>query len=293
MFGAVADIGAGNKEFRERVMPGAFARAIRDKQDVRHLQNHDVNRVLVRTSAGTTVISEDETGLRFETLLPDTSYARDLAALVARGDVDEGSFGFECRAGGDRWVKEGGVEVRELVDVDLFDVSTVTFPAYPGTDAELSQRAMFPDGIPAELWSHLEQRPCGVTAESAAAPDGRVKELRQRLGVLLAMPAKAPEYRAALQADGTCEQSVYGDIGEDFWSFTGGITAKWVRAKLDEAGTYIYAGAGVHQLRRRGCVRSDRDLQRAASTGAAGGGAGGWPGGLGGVDRGDGGGTRS
>ena len=45
------------------------------------------------------MISEDETGLRFETLLPDTSYARDLAALVARGDVDEGSFGFECICG--------------------------------------------------------------------------------------------------------------------------------------------------------------------------------------------------
>ena len=247
MFGAVADIGAGNKKFRERVMTGAFARAIRDKQDARHLQNHDVNRVLGRTSAGTTVISEDETGLRFETLLPDTSYARDLAALVARGDVDEGSFGFECRAGGDRWVKEGGVEVRELVDVDLFDVSTVTFPAYPGTDAELSQRAMFPDGIPAELRSHLEQRPCSVTA--APAPDGRVKESRQRLGVLLAMPAKAPEYRAALQADGTCELSVYGDIGEDFWSFTGGITAKWVRAKLDEASTYTQVRVCINSAR--------------------------------------------
>ncbi|MBZ5621473.1 MAG: HK97 family phage prohead protease [Acidobacteriia bacterium] len=230
VFGAVAEIGAGNKMFRERVMPGAFARAIREGQDVRHLQNHDPNRVLGRTSVKTTVLSEDETGLRFETLLPDTSYARDLAVLVDRGDVNEGSFGFECRAGGDRWVKEGGIEIRDLVDVDLFDVSTVTFPAYTGTNAELSQRAMFPDGLPAEIRSRLE-RP----AASAPAPDVRVKESRQRLGVLVAMPARAPEFRAAVQADGTCELSVYGDIGEDFWSFTGGITAKWVRTQLDAA----------------------------------------------------------
>lgn len=148
--------------FRERIVPGAFARALSEKQDVRHLKNHDPNMVLGRTKAGTTELSEDANGLRFRTLMPDTSYAKDLVTSVERGDIDECSFGF--MAVRTNWIDEPDPDdpmgkaqrsIRELHDVDLFDVSTVTYPAYPGTSAAMA-RSLFPDGIPLEVRSRVQ-----------------------------------------------------------------------------------------------------------------------------------------
>lgn len=146
---------------RERVMPGAFARALTEKQDVRHLKNHDPNLVLGRTVAGTLELSEDTKGLKFRTLLPNTTYAMDLAESVRRGDIDECSFGFTAVR--TVWIEEPDPNdperqrtIRELHDVDLFDISTVTYPAYPNTSAsmERSLRALFPDGVPGEVQDH-------------------------------------------------------------------------------------------------------------------------------------------
>lgn len=153
------DLGWG---MRERIMPGAFTRAIKEKQDVRHLINHDPTLVLGRTKAGTTELSDDAKGLKFRTELPDTSYAADLYASVDRGDIDECSFGFVAVR--TAWIEEPDPEdekrircIRELHDVDLFDVSTVTYPAYPGTNTEAARslRLLWPDGVPAEVRSHM------------------------------------------------------------------------------------------------------------------------------------------
>lgn len=132
--------------WRERVARGAFSRAIRSGQDVRHLVNHDPSRVLGRTRAGTLTLVEDDTGLRFRVDLPATTYAADIAESVSRGDVSQCSFGFACVR--DEWAQESDdkgapLMVRTLHDVDLFDTSVVTYPAYPGTSAEVvDQRAL-------------------------------------------------------------------------------------------------------------------------------------------------------
>src|SRR6266700_2864691 len=84
--------------FKEKIAPGAFSRAITEKQDVRALFNHDPNFVLGRTASGTLDLSEDDKGLMFSCEMPDTTVARDLMALVERGDVNQCSFGFIVRA---------------------------------------------------------------------------------------------------------------------------------------------------------------------------------------------------
>lgn len=120
--------------FREMIMPGAFADTL--KADVRALLNHDPNLLLGRTVANTLVLSEDELGLRYEILPPDTTYARDLMISLDRGDLDQSSFGF--RVIEDSWVRptdEEPIPIRKLHKVELFDVSPVTFPAYPATSA--------------------------------------------------------------------------------------------------------------------------------------------------------------
>lgn len=123
--------------FREMVRPGAFKKTIREA-DVRALMNHDPNFVLGRTSARTLRLSEDEKGLKYTINPPDTSFANDLMVSIERGDVTQSSFGFNVVK--DKWIEEGDMRTRELIEVKLWDVSPVTFAAYSQT--EVSVRSM-------------------------------------------------------------------------------------------------------------------------------------------------------
>jgi hypothetical protein len=122
--------------FIETIRPGAFARAIRTKQDVRCLFNHDESRVLGRIQSGTLRLAEDRTGLRFECRMPDSPTGRDVLEAIRRGDINQCSFGFLNAV--DSWSHDGSR--RELVDLDLRDVSPVTFPAYQATSVEARGR---------------------------------------------------------------------------------------------------------------------------------------------------------
>ena len=85
-------------------------------------------------SAKTLVIEETEDGLRSTITLPDTSYGRDLAVSVARGDIREQSFQFVVAK--DAWEedREKKFSKRTILEVkELIDISPVTFPAYPDT----------------------------------------------------------------------------------------------------------------------------------------------------------------
>lgn len=117
--------------FQERVAPGAFAKSIKES-DVRALFNHDPNYVLGRNKAGTLELSEDGAGLVDVITPPDTGWARDLMESIRRGDITQQSFGF--RTIKDSWNIEYGMPTRTLQEVQLYDVSPVTFPAYEDTD---------------------------------------------------------------------------------------------------------------------------------------------------------------
>jgi len=124
--------------FRETIAPGAFSDAI-EKSDVRALLNHEPNFVLGRKKTGTLKLWEDERGLAIDIDPPETQWANDLLVSIGRGDIDQMSFGFTV--GEDRWEEVDGETRRTILRVDeLFDVSPVTFPAYPETDAALRAR---------------------------------------------------------------------------------------------------------------------------------------------------------
>jgi HK97 family phage prohead protease len=147
----------------EVVKPGAFSRALDEQHDVRCLFNHDPNQLLGRTAAGTMKLKEDDKGLFFDATLPDTQLGRDLPVLVKRGDVTGASFAFTVTKQTNREEKNGDqiVCTREIEDVDLFDASPVTYPAYTGTDVNartLQMRAtMFPAGVPAMLLDRVPE----------------------------------------------------------------------------------------------------------------------------------------
>lgn len=123
--------------FREEVAPGAFSQTI-EQDDVRALFNHDPNFVLGRNTAKTLRLSEDDKGLLYEIDPPDTQFARDLMVSIERGDITQNSFSFSVLPDGQEWREDGnGTLIRTLTHVKLYDISPVTFPAYPSTDVSL------------------------------------------------------------------------------------------------------------------------------------------------------------
>jgi HK97 family phage prohead protease len=141
--------------FRERIMPGAFAGAMEDGADVRALFNHDPNFLLGRTTAKTLELSDEDVGLRYIAMPPDTQTVRDLVLVpLARRDLTQSSFQFIALEDEWRDTKEG--MERDLISAELFDVSPVTFPAYPQTDVGLRSIVAAELGIrPSDLTSLL------------------------------------------------------------------------------------------------------------------------------------------
>jgi HK97 family phage prohead protease len=162
-----------SKTFRaiERVKQGAFTRALEEKQDVRCCFNHNPDNVLGRTTNKTLALAQDNKGLSFDTDLDArTHIAQDVLCFVDRGDVTGCSFAFVVRK--QNWTEtedDGFVTyVREIEDVDLFELGPVLFPAYEGTSvgarstpalltAEL-RSAAWAEGLPAELRGKLAAR---------------------------------------------------------------------------------------------------------------------------------------
>lgn len=117
----------------EIITKGAFDNTLNN--DIRALWNHDTQYVLGRNKSGTLELRTDDKGLFAIVKLPKTQYAQDLYTLVQRGDVDQASFGFnilgedleELASGGYRW---------RINEIDLHEISVVTFPAYENTSVQ-------------------------------------------------------------------------------------------------------------------------------------------------------------
>lgn len=133
--------------FEEIINPGAFSKAIAGG-DVRALFNHDWGNVLGRTKSGTLKLEEDERGLKFEVELPNTTVARDLKESMQRGDINQCSFGFYPTE--ESWDYSTEPALRTINEVELFEVSVVSLPAYDETEVALVRSK--------ELDKEVEQR---------------------------------------------------------------------------------------------------------------------------------------
>ena len=154
--------------FYEEIAPGAFTKTL-SEGDARMLIDHDSYYVVSRSSAGTLSLSEDEHGLAVDSALdPELSYVRDLTANLRNGNVSGMSFGFYVIK--DEWNSEDveiegadpvQVDVRVIREVRLIEVSAVTFPAYPDTEAEVKAvaRALDHRGDLAALEARAHFRP--------------------------------------------------------------------------------------------------------------------------------------
>lgn len=188
--------------FREQIAKGAFAKSLSNGDDVRALWNHDPAYVLGRTAAGTLALAEDDTGLRVEITPPDTELARGFLASIERGDVSQMSFGFRVLA--DDWSIDGDEQyIRTLLDVKLYEVSPVTFPAYPDTSVAMRsdrrtggvqdpQYGWIP-GIPAELRQAASAAASSAVGAATGAERARARlDLMHRRLILLSIETGGP-----------------------------------------------------------------------------------------------------
>lgn len=120
----------------EVISPGAFSKAL-SNSDVRCLFDHDWGKVLGRTKSGTLRLEEDERGLKFEVELPNTTDANNLIESMSRGDIDQCSFGFIPTE--ETWDYNTDPVLRTVNEVELFEVSIVSLPAYEDTEATLAR----------------------------------------------------------------------------------------------------------------------------------------------------------
>lgn len=125
--------------FVEVVRPQAVDRALKAGARIVALYNHDTASVLAHTPR-TLTLTKDARGLAFSMTLPDTTVGRDVLALVERGDVSGASFGFKTIK--DAWHQEGNLMIRELLDVEIAEITLTAFPAYEQTDVSIAKRSL-------------------------------------------------------------------------------------------------------------------------------------------------------
>lgn len=198
--------------FRELLEPGAFRTALRGKPDVRLLFNHDSNRVLARTTAQvdgkpSLELREDKDGLHVWAVIQPRTWVNDLAVEMNAGLIDQMSFAFTIREGGDDWaVAEDGTVVRTIradgVD-ELFDVSVVTYPAYPQTDVGVRElrNAVDAGRLPASVLGEPD------TADDSAPSEEAVDAPRSSAGGAVHREVAVRRARLAISKTPTPEET--------------------------------------------------------------------------------------
>lgn len=118
----------------EEISPEAFNGSL--SNDIRALTNHETTLVLGRNKSGALKLSVDSRGLWGQiTINENDSDALNLYERVKRGDVDQCSFGFNILNEETDWREDGTVKWL-LKEIDLHEVSVVTFPAYEDTGVQ-------------------------------------------------------------------------------------------------------------------------------------------------------------
>jgi HK97 family phage prohead protease len=151
-------------EFDETISPKPFSSL--DTDSVVMNFNHSDSMLLGRSGVNLE-LCQDEVGLRFSCTLNDSSVAQDVYENIQSGILSECSFAFTVKPDGEAWsAQTNGRMLRTLKNLQLWDASIVTVPAYAGTSAQARN-------VVAE---DIQQRMAGATlAADAAARKARAQ----------------------------------------------------------------------------------------------------------------------
>lgn len=150
---------------RDVILPGAFSRSLqtRGARGIRMLFQHDANQPIGVWDE----IKEDGRGLFVKgRLMLDVGRAQDVHALMRAGALDGLSIGFRAVKG----LRDRKSGIRRLSEIDLWEISVVTFPMHPEARISSVKSGMFSGRVPTER--NLERwltRDAGLTRNEARA----------------------------------------------------------------------------------------------------------------------------
>jgi len=222
-FNSTTMIGKAPFGFRETIKPTAWNNTIRNDDQVL-LDNHDSSRPLARVSAGTMEVHAGRRGAMWEATPNDTSYAQDVVKNVRANNYGGCSFSFEVVSDTWDYETEDDIPLRTLNEINVREISVVTFPAYSdttvsmrdvesaGLDAFIAwyQRERWNDGdFPLETKGEVRSasfylRSYGGTLDGAVLSDAskRVTSAAKKLGIKLDADGKNSELIVVEARDG-------------------------------------------------------------------------------------------
>lgn len=118
------------KWFKETMQSGVFKRALQKNQSVPLLLEHDWDKQVAHTNDGTLELREDSIGLRFDAVVSEDTYKE-----IEKKGITSCSFGFKINEQQKEPVNTK-LEKRYVTNIDLFEVSLVSNPAYVGSLVE-------------------------------------------------------------------------------------------------------------------------------------------------------------
>lgn len=182
-------------EFTETVARGAFAKTLKEKDDVRLLVNHE-GVPLARTKSKTLRLSADPHLRSVAELDPANPTVQEIRSAMGRGDLDQMSIGF--RVTRQEWDED--YTERIIREVQLFDVSVVTYPANPTTTAQIRSFDDLMRAITADDFDEDELRRLIAHAESLLPQEERdeIPAMNAELvEALHSVHARTADWRAA------------------------------------------------------------------------------------------------
>ncbi len=128
----------------------AVQKSLARNSDVFMLWQHDSSQPLSRVKTGTLKLTLNRAGLDFVATLPNSPLGQNAYQAVNNGTVDSVSFGFSIEPDGDEWVMQGDNVVRILRDINVGEISPVTWAAYRAPHVDVRS-------CPASLRSKLKR----------------------------------------------------------------------------------------------------------------------------------------
>ena len=137
------------RKFIEVIEPGFFSGVL--DQDVFATIEHDDNKIVGRSSAGTLKITDTPTELRTENDVAPTTFGNDLLVNIGRGEIRGMSFAFQCKDGGDQWERRSGDVYKRTLKAGgcaaLLDITYTANPVYSATAVEMRSLDKFEETI--------------------------------------------------------------------------------------------------------------------------------------------------
>ena len=180
-------------QFVERICKGAFKRALERNDNVRIMLNHE--RDLGSQKDGNLELEEDNIGLRARATITDP----EVIQKAREGKLSGWSFGFYDRAV-EQKRDENGYPLRDVVDLDLEEVSILdntTTPAYDGTLVAVRSEGKsiyYGEAYQDEIRLREESQP-----ELEPAPEPEKEPAAEQ-------EEEAPEQRAASEVDKVADE---------------------------------------------------------------------------------------